>query len=195
LTQPGIDFVVCDAGGSTIDTTIYTVSSVTPSLALREKRDSACQSDKCSSCDILTKSLIALGIQAGGIFVDQSATAYFEQKLYDSDLDPDQVSGYLGTATEKFITEIKPSFKDTIDDHLLAVADRQFSNVKAGIERGYMTLTGWVFHASQIQIPCLIYLRCHSVEVEPFFKQWVDQIIASIRDQIGSHPVKVCCLF
>jgi hypothetical protein len=30
-----------------------------------------------------------------------------------------------------------------------------------------------------------------SAEIEGFFKPWVDQIIGSVRDQIGDHPVKV----
>ncbi|KAF8755230.1 ATP binding [Rhizoctonia solani] len=48
--KPGTNFVVCDAGGSTVDTTIYSVTSAHPVLKLEEKRASA--------------------LQAGAIFVD-----------------------------------------------------------------------------------------------------------------------------
>jgi hypothetical protein len=92
LTQPGIDFAVCNAGGSTVDTTLYTVSSMTPSLTLRERRDSACGSFKYSLLDVFTSYVVTLGIQAGGIFVDRSAAKYFRKKFYDADLDPDQVT-------------------------------------------------------------------------------------------------------
>ncbi|CAE7146418.1 unnamed protein product [Rhizoctonia solani] len=39
--EPGINFAVCDAGGSTVDTTLYTVESVRPQLKLGEKLASA----------------------------------------------------------------------------------------------------------------------------------------------------------
>jgi hypothetical protein len=86
--------------------------------------------------------LFKIGIQAGGIFVDQSASEFFRKKFYDGDLDPDQVSEYSQTAMEKFITEVKPSFKDASGDHLVAIADRQFTHPRVGVERGYMTLSG-----------------------------------------------------
>jgi hypothetical protein len=142
LTQPGIDFAVCDAGGSTVDTTLYTVSSMTPTLTLRERRDSACGSLKYSLLDVFTSYVVTLGIQAGGIFVDRSAAEYFQKKFYDADLDPDQVTELMYTATQKFMTEVKPSFRDNSGDQLIAVADRHFSSPLIGIDRGYMTLTG-----------------------------------------------------
>jgi hypothetical protein len=42
--QAGVDFIVCDAGGSTVDTTLYSVTSARPVLELEEKRASACES-------------------------------------------------------------------------------------------------------------------------------------------------------
>ncbi|KAH7319566.1 hypothetical protein B0J17DRAFT_711008 [Rhizoctonia solani] len=38
--KPGTIFAVCDAGGSTVDTTVYTVTSTTPSLTIEEKKAS-----------------------------------------------------------------------------------------------------------------------------------------------------------
>ncbi|KAF9510510.1 hypothetical protein BS47DRAFT_64108 [Hydnum rufescens UP504] len=40
--KPGVQFAVCDAGGSTIDITTYEVTRTNPSLLLEEKRASAC---------------------------------------------------------------------------------------------------------------------------------------------------------
>ena len=74
--------------------------------------------------------------------MDRSASEFFRKKFYDGNLDPDQVSEYSQTAIEKFITEVKPSFKDASGDHLIAIADRQFSNSIIDVERGYMTLPG-----------------------------------------------------
>jgi hypothetical protein len=85
---------------------------------------------------------VKLGIQAGGIFVDRAANEYFRKRLYDGNINPDEVDEYLKTAVDKFITEVKPSFENNSGDHLIAVADRHYSNSIIGIERGYMTLTG-----------------------------------------------------
>lgn len=38
-----MNFIVCDAGGSTVDTTVYSVASARPVLKLEEKRASACE--------------------------------------------------------------------------------------------------------------------------------------------------------
>lgn len=74
--------------------------------------------------------------------MDRSASEYFRKKFYDGDLDPDQVTEYMESAMQKFVTEVKPSFEDQFGHHLMAVADRHFSNRIVGIERGHMTLTG-----------------------------------------------------
>ena len=88
---------------------------------------------------------LLIGIQAGGIFVDKTASDFFIKRLYDGGLDPDQVKEYLETATQKFITEVKPSFENPTEKQLIAVADRTVSSAEANIERGYMTLTGWAY--------------------------------------------------
>jgi hypothetical protein len=41
-SQPGMNLVVCDAGGSTVDTTVYTVIATEPMLQLEEIKASAC---------------------------------------------------------------------------------------------------------------------------------------------------------
>jgi hypothetical protein len=74
--------------------------------------------------------------------VDQAASTYFRRRFYDGDLDPDQVTEFVESASQRFVAEVKPSFENSSEDHLLAVADRQFSNPVAGVERGYMTVRG-----------------------------------------------------
>ena len=74
--------------------------------------------------------------------MDKSAKSYFQNKFYDSGIDPDMVSDYVATAMDKFVTEAKPSFKDVTDNFLLLVADRQTSNSSLNIQGGYLTLTG-----------------------------------------------------
>ena len=42
FAKSGIDFIVCDAGGSTVDTTAYGVKTKIPVLQLEEKKASDC---------------------------------------------------------------------------------------------------------------------------------------------------------
>jgi hypothetical protein len=86
-----------------------------------------------------------LGIQAGGIFVDKSASQFFRKKFYDGNLDPDQVTELIEHACQKFIAEVKPSFEDHTGNFVIAVADRLFSNEMVGIERGYLNLSRLAF--------------------------------------------------
>lgn len=61
----GSTLAVCDAGGSTVDTTVYTCTSAGPKLALKEVTSSEC-------------------VQAGGVFVDEAARQFLERKLATS---------------------------------------------------------------------------------------------------------------
>ena len=63
--RKGTTLAVCDAGGSTVDTTVYRCISPVPNLKLEEVTSSEC-------------------IQAGGAFVDQEAERFLKQKLMDS---------------------------------------------------------------------------------------------------------------
>ncbi|KAG8795041.1 hypothetical protein FRC17_008191, partial [Serendipita sp. 399] len=63
--KKGVKFAVTDAGGSTVDSTLYECKEHTPKLVLEEVRASEC-------------------IQAGGIFVDRAARGLLVDKLKGS---------------------------------------------------------------------------------------------------------------
>ncbi|KAF8751777.1 ATP binding [Rhizoctonia solani] len=65
--MPDTTFIVCDAGGSTIDTTAYCVKTASPFLELEEKKASAC-------------------VQAGGVFVDSEFEQYLSRILNKIDI-------------------------------------------------------------------------------------------------------------
>ncbi|KAH7320551.1 hypothetical protein B0J17DRAFT_723819 [Rhizoctonia solani] len=67
----GVPFVVCDAGGSTIDTTAYYVRTISPVLELDETKASAC-------------------VQAGGVSVDDQFQKYLSLVLDQLGLPEDQ---------------------------------------------------------------------------------------------------------
>ncbi|KAG8831627.1 hypothetical protein FRC17_002854 [Serendipita sp. 399] len=71
--RPGILFAVMDAGGSTVDTTLYECQSKTP-LVLKEACASAC-------------------VQAGGVFIDCALRDLLEHKLNGSEYcDPESIA-------------------------------------------------------------------------------------------------------
>ncbi|KAG8727177.1 hypothetical protein FRC10_006336, partial [Ceratobasidium sp. 414] len=66
--SPRMNLIVCDAGGSTVDTTVYKVTATQPVLELTETKSSAC-------------------VQAGAIFVDHAFEDYVRWKLSGVDED------------------------------------------------------------------------------------------------------------
>ena len=44
--QVGTNIIICDAGGSTVDTTVYNVTKNNPMLKLNEVKSSACEEKK-----------------------------------------------------------------------------------------------------------------------------------------------------
>ncbi|KAF8695760.1 ATP binding, partial [Rhizoctonia solani] len=104
--QPGTHFAVCDAGGSTVDTTLYSVVSLHPLLKLEEKRASAC-------------------VQAGAIFVDLEAEGYLRKSLSSVGLNADEIKDYTKAGMKDFEGGAKRGFQDEIVDqhitHILLV--------------------------------------------------------------------------
>ncbi|KDQ13831.1 hypothetical protein BOTBODRAFT_188297 [Botryobasidium botryosum FD-172 SS1] len=126
--KPGVELLVCDPDGSTVDTSLYTVVDVNPVLSFQEVRTSAC-------------------VQAGAILVSRSAEKYFSRRFNSAKLDPDDVEAYIEEAMECFENDIKKSFRDPSKDYPIKVGDRKFNDKKLGVRKGYMTLKG-----SQIQL-------------------------------------------
>jgi hypothetical protein len=147
----GTNFIVCDAGGSTADTTLYTVSALKPVLELKEKRTSAC-------------------VQAGAIFVNQSAAHFFTGLFRTLDFEEEDLKSYIQEATESFESESKRSFESADQGEIsIRVGDRRFTERAINVRRGIMTIG--------------------SAQVEKFFAPWVNQIIASVEKQMQGHKV------
>ncbi|KAG8731538.1 hypothetical protein FRC11_003854 [Ceratobasidium sp. 423] len=121
--QPGTNFAVCDAGGSTVDTTLYSVASSRPILKLEEKRASAC-------------------VQAGAIFVDSALVAYLNEALSRAGLSQADVEHYSKMGVKDFEAFAKKAFSDESRDYSITIADSRFSNPAIRARRGRITLTG-----------------------------------------------------
>ncbi|KAG9103549.1 hypothetical protein FRC06_010034 [Ceratobasidium sp. 370] len=121
--QPGTNFVVCDAGGSTVDTTLYTVISARPVLKLEEKRASAC-------------------VQAGAIFVDSEAEKYLRTTLRNAQVSEEDIEEYTKTGIKDFESFAKRAFGDPTADSSISIAHSRFNNSSLRTRRGRMTLPG-----------------------------------------------------
>lgn len=123
--QPGAKFLVCDAGGSTVDTTVYSVAAARPVLKLEEARASAC-------------------VQAGAIFVDAAAEKYLQNILTNAALAPEDVHDYTNRGVKDFEGVVKRSFQDPTEDKSLEIAGPRFNNTSIRARRGRMIVPGAV---------------------------------------------------
>ncbi|EUC60257.1 heat shock 70 kDa protein 12A, partial [Rhizoctonia solani AG-3 Rhs1AP] len=118
-----MSFAVCDAGGSTVDSTLYLVTAVRPILKLEEKRASAC-------------------VQAGAIFVDFEVEKFLRKTLANIGLSPDDIADYTKAGVKDFESFAKRAFKDETAEQSVAVAHTRFNNASIRARRGRMTMSG-----------------------------------------------------
>ncbi|KAG8792437.1 hypothetical protein FRC12_006084 [Ceratobasidium sp. 428] len=120
--REGVTFAVCDAGGSTVDTTVYSVKGTSP-LRLAETRASAC-------------------VQAGAIFVDAAAKKYLQDALRNAGLSPEDVEEYVAHGVKDFEGDAKRAFRDTTVDYDIGIAGTRYKNPAIRTRRGRMNVPG-----------------------------------------------------
>ncbi|KAF8755016.1 ATP binding [Rhizoctonia solani] len=123
--QPGTNFAVCDAGGSTVDTTLYSVTSMRPILKLKEERASAC-------------------VQAGAIFVDSEVEKHLRKTLANAGLSSEDVVEYTKAGVKDFEGFAKRAFRDETTEQSVAVAHTRFNNTTIRARRGRMSFPGLI---------------------------------------------------
>ncbi|KAG9103543.1 hypothetical protein FRC06_010028 [Ceratobasidium sp. 370] len=163
--QVGTKFAVCDAGGSTVDTTVYSVVAVRPMLKLEEARASAC-------------------VQAGAIYVDAAAREYFKRVLTDESkkdapkkdgaVNAEDVEEYTTRGVKDFEMVAKRTFRDTAEEKAIEIAGTRFNNPSIRTRRGRMTLPGPV--------------------IKSFFDICVNEITTSVDQQIKGAEVSYMLL-
>ncbi|KAH7336828.1 hypothetical protein B0J17DRAFT_707236 [Rhizoctonia solani] len=121
--QPGMKFAVCDAGGSTVDTTAYSVLSTRPLLELEEACASAC-------------------VQAGAIFVNATAERFIKRTLKNATLPEEDVVDYAKRGVQDFERVLKRQFSGDAESKSVAVAGSRVNYPGIGIRRGHMALPG-----------------------------------------------------
>ncbi|KAG8813319.1 hypothetical protein FRC17_001607, partial [Serendipita sp. 399] len=117
--KKGVMFAVTDAGGSTVDSTLYVCKEIEPKLVLEEVSASEC-------------------IQAGGVFVDRAAHALITAKLANSKYeDPDCIDDIV----HKYEQRTKRLFDGTQDSNVIEFGTRRDNDREFGIVQGKLTLT------------------------------------------------------
>ncbi|KAG8740459.1 hypothetical protein FRC10_004286 [Ceratobasidium sp. 414] len=164
-SQAGTKFVVCDAGGSTVDTTVYSVVATRPMLKLQEARASA-------SYELNLPR--ATGVQAGAIFVDAAAEKHLTNVLTNASLDHEDIQDYTARGVKDFEAVAKRSFRDAAEDQTVEVAGSRFNNPSIRTRRGRMTLSGTV--------------------IKSFFDVCVNEITSSVDQQMQGTSVSYLLL-
>ncbi|CAE6498240.1 unnamed protein product [Rhizoctonia solani] len=116
LLRTGLNFAVCDAGGSTVDTAVYQVTAMNPILKLAEKRDSAC-------------------VQAGGLCVDDAVERYLEDILTRAGMNAEDIKVYVEEGVNDFEGTPKRLFADDSESLRLKLGDRGLTSSDLNVRR------------------------------------------------------------
>ncbi|KAG8719305.1 hypothetical protein FRC09_011349 [Ceratobasidium sp. 395] len=123
LVEPESKLLVCDAGGSTVDATVYNVESTNPKLRLKEVKASAC-------------------VQAGSIFVDKPAEKFIRTKLERAEIIRDDVDEYTKTGANEFRSKVKPEYTGRNETMSITVGRKSFNRPHINVTNGRMRLQG-----------------------------------------------------
>ncbi|EJD54456.1 hypothetical protein AURDEDRAFT_156236 [Auricularia subglabra TFB-10046 SS5] len=115
----GTNAAILDAGGSTVDTTMYRCTALTPKLLLEEVTSSEC-------------------VQAGSVFVDRDAERFLRLKLQGSKFSGDE---YIGEMMEVFEKKTKRKFDGGEEPSVISFGRVRDNDPAYQISKGRITLT------------------------------------------------------
>ncbi|KZV99292.1 hypothetical protein EXIGLDRAFT_725904, partial [Exidia glandulosa HHB12029] len=115
----GAHFAVLDAGGSTVDTTVYRCVSTTPKVVLEEVTGSEC-------------------VQAGSVFVNRDAERLLKLKLANSKFND---AAFISAMLDVFERKTKRRFDGSDEPSVIAFGRMQDNDPSCGISRGRLTMT------------------------------------------------------
>lgn len=116
------------------------MKSSTPDLILDEAKSSGCKS---SLAALVTLQLFIniIGIQAGGIFVNQQASSYLRSSLSKSpSVSQDALKEWMTAALDEFETVLKPEFPRSNGRYTLRIDRASVNRPELNIKRGRLTL-------------------------------------------------------
>lgn len=162
----GSMFAVTDAGGSTVDSTLYRCKSIMPKLVLEEVTGSECGMSSISIRSVILSNIQNL-VQAGGVFVDRAGQRMLNQKLAGSKFAD---AAYMNDIMEEFERKTKRKFDGTQTSIIRFGKD--WDNDRAhGIVKGRLTLS--------------------KEDVTASFNSVVPRIVASVSNLLDGRKVEV----
>lgn len=160
----GSMFAVTDAGGSTVDSTLYRCKSIMPKLVLEEVTASECGMSSFKYLDIV---LMTMTVQAGGVFVDRAGQRMLAEKLAGSKFADET---YMSDIMGEFERKTKRKF-DGSQTSIIRFG-KDWDNDRAhGVVKGRLTLT--------------------RDEVQISFAAVVPRIVASVSNLLDGRKVEV----
>jgi hypothetical protein len=82
-----------------------------------------------------------IGVQAGGIFVNQEALRQLRLKFTEAQIPQDEREGWLRTAEGEFERSLKIEFPRPTGRHTITVDRESYNNRAVGIKNGRLLLT------------------------------------------------------
>jgi hypothetical protein len=83
---------------------------------------------------------IQIGVQAGGIFVNQEALRQLRRMFFDAQIPKDEMEGWLHIAEDEFERSLKMEFPRPTGRHALTVHMQSYNNRAVGIKNGRLWL-------------------------------------------------------
>ncbi|KAH7339945.1 hypothetical protein B0J17DRAFT_597337 [Rhizoctonia solani] len=158
--QPGTNLIVCDAGGSTVDTTLYSIISTTPVLQLREAR-------------------ISDSIQLGGIFINMEFEAFMRKALKNLGLSSTQVDDFAAAGIEDFENFSKRNFAGLVG----SPNNSEYTSIRVAATSFNQNSTAQIkIHRGCLKVPTPTINRCFDVCVKP--------ILSSVGEQLKNQTVQ-----
>ncbi|CAE6486340.1 unnamed protein product, partial [Rhizoctonia solani] len=119
-----VRFVVCDAGGSTIDSTSYRIVNEAPLLELAETKASSC-------------------VQNGGVCVDIEFRKHLSSVVSQIDAPQEVLEDYMLDGMRDFEENVKKEFDGTGASHRINLGAGRKSYEHLGIRLGRLSLPGY----------------------------------------------------
>jgi hypothetical protein len=82
-----------------------------------------------------------IGVQAGGIFVNQEALRQLRRRFTEAQVPKDEMEGWLRIAEDEFERSLKIEFPRPTGRHTLTVHMQSYNNRAVGIKNGRLSLT------------------------------------------------------
>ncbi|CUA75379.1 Heat shock 70 kDa protein 12B [Homo sapiens] [Rhizoctonia solani] len=150
--QVGTNLAVCDAGGSTVDTSVYLIVSTTPVLQLREVR-------------------ISDSVQAGGILVNIKFEEFIRKALKNAGLSSTQVEDFTVGGVEDFEIFAKRNFGNS--DEPLTGSDTV--SIRVANTGSYGTALTKI-HRGCLKVPSTIIKECFDASARPILSSVGEQL-------------------